>query len=116
LVFEESVHKDCYFSFAVDIIVPAWLSLSRYASAYVTTIQHTMKPKDIFSLAVRLLGLVFLYHGLSALPSVLSLIPPSSVGSFVNGIIMFAWPLVVAYWLLGGAPLLMCIAYPDAED
>jgi hypothetical protein len=75
-----------------------------------------MNPKEIFGLAVRLLGLVFLYHGLSALPGVLSIIPLNSSGSFVGGIIMVVWPLVVAYWLLLGGPPLVRIAYPNSED
>ncbi len=71
-----------------------------------------MKPKDIFSLAIRILGLVFLYHGLSILPMMLS-------GGFRNllmAIIMIGWPLLVAYWLLRGAPLLMRLAYPDTPS
>jgi len=75
-----------------------------------------MKPKDIFGLAVRLLGLVFLYHGLSALPGIVSIIPPNSAGNFIGGIIMLGWPWVVAYWLLRGAPALVRLAYPDSED
>jgi uncharacterized membrane protein len=74
-----------------------------------------MKTKDIFKLAVRLLGLVFLYHGLSALPAVIPLVRASGIGQFILGLVMVAWPLLVAYWLLRGAPLLMNIAYPDAS-
>ena len=76
--------------------------------------QHTMKPKDILQLAVRLLGLVFLYHGLTSLPT---LIPMAFSGSATNlfmSVLMVGWPLLVAYWLLRGAPLIMRIAYPDA--
>jgi hypothetical protein len=75
-----------------------------------------MKQKEIFSLAVRLLGLVFLYHGLSVLPGVLPMIfSPGSVGNFVGGILMLGWPLVVAYWLVRGGTPLVRIAYPDSE-
>ena len=78
-----------------------------------------MKSKVIFELAVRFLGLVFLYHGLSALPSVIAVIAPASRAGSLSGVIltilMAAWPLVVAYWLLRGAPPLMRIAYPDTE-
>jgi hypothetical protein len=76
-----------------------------------------MKPKDIFSLAVRILGLIFLYHGLLALPSVVPLIfagPP--VGTFIGGILMVVWPLLVARWLLSGAPLVMRLAFPDKDS
>lgn len=30
--------------------------------------RHPVKPKEIFNLAVRLLGLIFLYHGLREAP------------------------------------------------
>lgn len=86
-----------------------------------------MKPKDILQLAVRLLGLVFLYHGLQALPMAVGQIIGSfphdlgrdmrsvfSFSGFFMGVIMAGWPLLVSYWLLRGAPLIMRIAYPDA--
>ena len=73
-----------------------------------------MKPKDLFSLAVRVLGLVFLYHGLSVLPTLLTTALSRSIGSLFIAFVMVGWPLLVAYWLLRGAPLLMRIAYPDA--
>ncbi len=72
-----------------------------------------MKSKDIFSLAVRILGLVFLYHGLSALPTVIPLLLASNFTNWIAGVLMVAWPLAVAYWLLRGAPLLVRIAYPE---
>jgi len=72
-----------------------------------------MKSKDIFGLAVRLLGLVFLYHGFSALPTTLPVVFSGSFGNTIIGILIVGWPLVVAYWLIRGAPLLMRIAYPD---
>lgn len=91
-----------------------------------------MKSKDIFRLAVRLLGLVFLYHGLQALPAALAQIigsfpydygsadvngieirRPGNLGDFVMGVVMVGLPLVVSYWLLRGAPFIMRIAYPD---
>ncbi len=72
-----------------------------------------MKPKDILNLAIRILGLAFLYRGLSAIP-----IAPAalfgSVGTAIMAVLTVGWPLLVAYWLLRGAPLLMRIAYPDA--
>jgi hypothetical protein len=74
-----------------------------------------MKSKDIFSLAVRILGLVFLYHGLTAVPPVIPAILAISIGNAFTGLLMVGWPLAVAYWLLSGAPLIMRIAYPDAD-
>jgi hypothetical protein len=74
-----------------------------------------MKPKDIFLLAVRLLGLVFLYHGLSSLPTVMQLFFTKSIANYVIGVILVMWPLAVAWYLIGGAPLLMNLAYPEAS-
>jgi hypothetical protein len=77
-----------------------------------------MKQKEIFCIAVRLLGLVFLYHGLMAVPV--------AAGMFFSGFqrfgearnialgpLMIAWPLAVTWWLIRGAPLLICIAYRE---
>ena len=75
-----------------------------------------MKPRDIFKLAVRVLGLVFLYHGLSALPTVIPLILTSAIGNFVIGVLMVVWPLAIAWWLIGGATLLTGRAYPQTTE
>ena len=81
-----------------------------------------MKPKDMFSLTVRLLGLVFVYHGLLAFPLAIGQISstfPSAVnqagsfGAFIGCVIIAVWPLLVAYWLLRGAPLIIRVAYPE---
>jgi hypothetical protein len=75
-----------------------------------------MTPKSVFGLAVRVLGLVFLYRGLSALPEILSIFSTGSFRSSLGIIIMIAWPLVLAFWLIRGAPLLIRIAYPNSAD
>jgi len=75
-----------------------------------------MKPKDIFKLAVRLLGLVFLYQGLSGIPQFLMFFPPSNVQEFFTYLLHFGWPLLVAFWLLCGAPPIVRLAYPDSES
>ena len=79
-----------------------------------------MKPRDIFKLAVRLLGLIFLYQGLQALaPAAVQLcreLPRINSDMIVMTLVSAGWPLLVAYWLLRGAPLVMGIAYPDATD
>ncbi len=76
-----------------------------------------MRMRDIFELAVRLLGLVFLYHGLVALPTALPMVWTSMLGvqlvGLLFGIAVAVWPLLVAYWLLGGAQLLVRMAYPE---
>jgi hypothetical protein len=75
-----------------------------------------MTPKSIFSLAVRLLGLAFLFRGLEALPALLTIFPAGSFGNFLNNVVAIAWPFVVAYWLIQGAPLVVRIAYPNSGD
>src|SRR5258706_8355375 len=78
-----------------------------------------MKPKRIFSIAVRLLGLVFLYHGLQAVPTAVmqfwSSVTSANPGGVFASFALAGWPLLVAYWLLRGAPLLMRIAYPKPD-
>jgi hypothetical protein len=74
-----------------------------------------MKPRDIFGLAVRLLGLFFLCLGLKAVPPMLDLGAIESAGKsdIVNAILPIVFNLAVAWWLLGGG-LLMRRAYPEA--
>ena len=82
-------------------------------------IQRAMKPKDIFKdifgLAVRLLGLVFLYFGLSAVPSMLDFgaIETAGKSDILNAILPIVFNLAVAWWLIGGG-LLIRRAYPEA--
>jgi hypothetical protein len=75
-----------------------------------------MTPKSVFGLAVRVLGLVFLYRGLSALPEILSIFSTGSFRGSLGIIIMIAWPFLLALWLIRGAPHLVRIAYPDSAD
>jgi len=76
-----------------------------------------MKPKEIFTLSARLLGLVFLYHGLQVAPLAVAqlygAILAFSIGSGLTNLVIVGWPLLLAYWLLRGAPFLVRIAYPD---
>jgi len=76
-----------------------------------------MNARDLFLLAVRIVGLVFLYHGLAALPTTLfgafaSLFGRSFLG-FLGMSFMALWPLLLAFWLIRGAPFLMRLAYPE---
>jgi hypothetical protein len=75
-----------------------------------------MKSKDIFKLAIRLLGLVFLYHGLMAVPAAIPLVLSFDFRSLLIGVVMVGWPLAVASWLVGGAPALMRRAYPENAE
>jgi hypothetical protein len=75
-----------------------------------------MKPRDIFGLAIRLLGLFFLYLGLRAVTPLLDLgaIETAGRSDLINAILPIVFNLAVAWWLLGGG-LLMRRAYPDAS-
>jgi hypothetical protein len=83
-----------------------------------------MKPSSVFSLVVRLLGLIFLYQGLAAVPLAVSAFCPRFPhfiwSNFLPALLMVGWPLVVAFWLVRGAPPLIRLAYPqdagDSED
>jgi len=68
-----------------------------------------MKPKDIFSLTIRLVGLFFIYLAARNVPVIWN----TSNNGVVPAILVVIFFLAVAWWLLGGAPLLMQRAYPD---
>ncbi|HUA68566.1 MAG TPA: hypothetical protein VMA13_08455 [Candidatus Saccharimonadales bacterium] len=72
--------------------------------------------KNIFALAVRLLGLVFLYFGLSAVPPLLDFgaIQTANTSDIINAILPIAFNLLIAWWLLGGG-LLVRRAYPEVS-
>ncbi|HEV2329616.1 MAG TPA: hypothetical protein VGY56_12620 [Verrucomicrobiae bacterium] len=74
-----------------------------------------MKPKDIFGLAVRLLGLLFLYFGLKAVMPMLDLelIQNPDKSDIINGLMPVVFNLAIAWWLLGGG--LARRAYPDSK-
>jgi len=74
-----------------------------------------MTPRNLFKLAVRLLGLVFLYHGLIFFPSLFTGIFGSPANAFAM-ILMCVWPLIVALSLLGFAPKITDFFYPKSED
>ena len=71
--------------------------------------------KDIFSLAVRLLGLVFLYLGLGAVPPLLDFgaIETAARSDIVTALLPIAFNLAVAWWLLDGRWLIRR-AYPES--
>ena len=72
-----------------------------------------MKPKDLFGLAVRLLGLFFVYLALKTLPVVFSG-PPAQVA--VRTFLTVVFYFVVGWWLMGGARLLVQRAYPVGSN
>ena len=77
-----------------------------------------MKPRDlfknIFTLAVRLLGLVFLYFGLAAVPPLLDFGALETAGKsdIISAILPIVFNLAVAWWLLGSGWLVRR-AYPE---
>lgn len=76
-----------------------------------------MKPRDIFGLSVRLIGLIFLYQGLQAVPAsvanVCLLFPHFIFRNLLPSLWLVGWPLLIAYWLLRGAPRLLRLAYGE---
>ena len=76
-----------------------------------------MKSKDIFCLIIRLIGLLFLYQGLSGVPGLISLFWPGGghlvMRNLFLGSLMVLWPLAIALWMVRGAPALVRLAYSD---
>lgn len=79
-----------------------------------------MKPHDIFNVAIRLIGLLFLYQGLSAVPAAFHNFCPAfphfNFRSLLPSLFLVGWPLVVGLWMVKGAPWLMKKAYPKYHD
>jgi hypothetical protein len=80
-----------------------------------------MSPKDIFNLAIRILGLAFLYNALASTPVVIlqiaNLIRGTAGTNELISVLVIAWQLAVAWWLFGGPQLLLERAYPEnAKD
>lgn len=76
-----------------------------------------MKSKELFGLAVRVIGLVFLYQGLAAVPTAVASICPVFPHFYFRNVLpslwLVGWPLAVAYWMVRGAPWLMRLAFPE---
>lgn len=79
-----------------------------------------MNTTEIFRLAVRLLGLVFLYRGLETFPTAtihfIKAFFAGEMAEVLNSLIVGAWPLAVAYWLLAGAPGLFNRIFPASPN
>jgi hypothetical protein len=71
-----------------------------------------MKAKEIFGLAVRLLGLFFIYLAARELPVLFTQPADKTVVQILLTAAFFAG---VGWWLIGGAPLLLKRAYPEAN-
>jgi hypothetical protein len=68
-----------------------------------------MKPKDLFQLAVRILGLVFLFLAVRHLAPIFH----APGGAYIPIILTTAIYLGAAWWLIGGARSLVQRAYPS---
>lgn len=75
-----------------------------------------MKPRDIFTLAVRILGLYFLCLGLKTVAPLIDLgaIEMASKSDIINALLPVLFNLVVAWWLLSNNSLAR-LAYPEAS-
>ncbi|HWI57038.1 MAG TPA: hypothetical protein VNZ22_07415 [Bacillota bacterium] len=79
--------------------------------------QTSMKSKDVFSVAVRIIGLIFLYTALTAVPTILQgfFVPHYFWRNVWSAFLSVGWPLLMAIWMIRGAPLLMRLAYSREE-
>jgi hypothetical protein len=79
-----------------------------------------MKPHDIFNLAVRLIGLIFLYQALSSVPAAFAsfcpVFPHFNFRTLIPSCFLVGWPLAVGLYLVRGAPRLMRLAYPGQSN
>lgn len=79
-----------------------------------------MKPKDIFNLVLRLIGLLFLYQGLASVPAAVQnfmpVFPHFQFRTLFPSVVLIGWPLFIAWWLIRGAPWIMRIAYPEQTN
>ena len=78
-----------------------------------------MTSKDVFNVAVRIVGLLFLYQGLAAVPSAVAnfcpVFPHFNFRTLLPSAVMVGWPLAVAFYLIRGAPWLMRFAFSTEE-
>ncbi len=67
-----------------------------------------------------MIGLIFLYQGLSAVPTAVANICPVFPHFFFRAIwpasFLVGWPLLLAWWLVRGAPWLMRLAFPEERS
>lgn len=102
-----------------------WLGRNNWAvpaAVFVYNLVTRMKSREIFGLAVRIIGLAFLYQGLTSVPNAITNVFPIFPHFFWRNLfpslLLVGWPLLVGYWMLRGAPWLMRLTYgdPGTED
>lgn len=74
--------------------------------------------QDIFGLVVRVIGVVFVYQGLSSVPnavnSICPVFPHFLFRNIFPSLLLVGWPLLIGFWLIRGAPFLMRLAYGNS--
>lgn len=78
-----------------------------------------MKPKDIFGLVIRLLGIYFFYLAAIGLPNIWRfLFMPGRISwrLLFDSLFVVAWQAAIAWWLVRGAPPISQWAYPSEKD
>jgi hypothetical protein len=72
---------------------------------------HSMKPRDIFRLAVRILGLIALYQAIRTIAPIWH----GPGAAVMPTIFTTAGYVAAAWWLVRGAQVLVKRAYPDTD-
>ncbi len=94
-------------------------AIKRYAKEPFSLKWARMTAKDIFGLAIRIIGLFFLYQGLGAIPTAVAnfcpVFPYFNFRTLLPSAVMVGWPLLVAWYLVRGAPWLMRLAYSGEQ-
>jgi ABC-type sulfate transport system permease component len=75
-----------------------------------------MKPRDIFGLILRLMGLLFIYNALDKVPLAISSLRASFGMGLYTTLMIVVWPLLIAFWLFRGAPPISRMAYPREQE
>jgi hypothetical protein len=74
-----------------------------------------MKVRDIVETAIRLVGVVFLYNALNAVPAAIAnfcpIFPHLNFRTLFPSAILVGWPLLIGYYMVRGAPWLMRRAF-----
>jgi hypothetical protein len=79
-----------------------------------------MNAQDLLGLSVRVIGVVFVYQGLSSVPSAINSICPAFPHFLLRNIfpslVLVGWPLLVGYLLLRRAAWLTKLTYSSREE
>jgi hypothetical protein len=75
-----------------------------------------MKPSEAFGVVIRSVGLLLIVAALWVLFGAILTLVSGGLGSFIGMLIGGMPMLFVGIWLLGGAPYIVSIAYPDLDD